>query len=48
VKEVFPTIITKNMKFNVLLHLVEVTIVSTNFDLGISKGGMDTFALVIN
>jgi hypothetical protein len=44
----FFTIITKVMKFNVLLHLVEVAIVYTSFDLWISKGGMNTFALVIN
>jgi hypothetical protein len=36
------------MKFNLLLHLVEVAIISTSFDLWISKGGTDTFALVIN
>jgi hypothetical protein len=48
VENVFLAIITKIMKFNVLLHIVEVTIVSTSFDLWISKGDMDTFALVIN
>jgi hypothetical protein len=44
----FPTMVIKTMKLHVLLHLVEVMTMSTNFDLWMFKGDMDTFALIIN
>ncbi len=44
----FPTMVIKNMKLHVLLHLVESMTMSTNFDVWIFKGDMDTFGLIIN
>jgi hypothetical protein len=40
--------VIKTMKLHVLLHLVESMTMSTNFDLWMFKGDMDTFALIIN
>jgi len=40
--------VTKSMDIDVLPKFINVTIVSTSFDLWMSKGGIDTFALVIN
>jgi hypothetical protein len=36
------------MKLLLLLYFVEATTMFANFDLWMSKGGMDTFALVTN
>jgi hypothetical protein len=43
-----PAMVKKTMQLHVLPRLVEVTTLSTSFDLWMSRGGMDTFALVIN
>jgi hypothetical protein len=40
--------VTKTMQLHVLLGLVKATTLITSFDLWMSKGGMDTFSLVIN
>jgi hypothetical protein len=47
-KEMFLTTITKCMDMHVLLKLTSVSTISTPFDLWISIGGINTFALVIN
>ncbi len=47
-EEVFLAMVLKTMKLHVLLYFVEAAIVFANFDLWMSKGGMDTFALVTN
>jgi hypothetical protein len=41
-------IIQKTMNLHVLPSLKTITIISTSFDLWMSKGGVDIFALVIN
>jgi hypothetical protein len=43
-----PAMVTKTIQLHVLLRLAETTTLSTSFDLWMSKGGVDTFALVIN
>jgi len=48
VGEMLPTMVTKSMDIHVLPKLASASIVSVSFDLWISKGGIDTFALVIN
>jgi hypothetical protein len=48
IEEVLPTMVEKTMQLHVLPRLVEATTLSTSFDLWMSKGGVDTFALVIN
>jgi hypothetical protein len=40
--------VKKTMQLHVLPGLAKATTLSANFDLWMSKGGMDTFALVIN
>jgi hypothetical protein len=40
--------VTKTMQLHVLLGLIKATTLSTSFDLLMSKGGADTFSLVIN
>jgi hypothetical protein len=40
--------VTKCMEMHVLPKLVNATIVSTSFDIWMSKGGIDTFIFVIN
>ncbi len=47
-KEMLLTTITKCMDMHVLLKLKSVATISTPFDLWISIGGINTFALVIN
>jgi len=47
-EEMFFTTITKCMDMHVLLKLTSVVTISTPFDLWISIGGINTFALVIN
>ncbi len=47
-EEVLPTMVPKFMDIHVLPKLASAIIVSTSFDLWMSKGGIDTFALVIN
>jgi hypothetical protein len=48
VEQVIPMMVTKGMKLHVLPLLEFATIVSYGFGLWMSKGGVDTFALVIN
>ncbi len=48
IKEMLPAMVTKTIQLHVLLRLAETTTLSTSFDLWMSKGGVDTFALVIN
>ncbi len=48
VKEVLHAMIKKTMQLHVLIALTKATTLSTSFDLWMSKGGMYTFALVIN
>ncbi len=40
--------VTKSMDIHVLPKFTSVAIISTSFDLWMSRGGIDTFALVIN
>jgi hypothetical protein len=40
--------VTKSMDIHVLPKFISVTIVYASFDLWMSRGGIDTFALVIN
>jgi len=47
-EQVFPTIVTKTMHLDVMSFLEFVAIVSCNFNFWMFRGGMDTFALVIN
>ncbi len=47
-EKVFHIMITVSMDMHVLPKLVSTAIVSTSFDLWMSKGGVNTFALVIN
>jgi len=48
VGEMLPAMVTKSMDIHVLPKLASASIVSVSFDLWISKGGIDTFTLVIN
>jgi hypothetical protein len=48
VEEVFPAMVTKSMDIHVLLKLTSVVIVFASFDLWMSRGGIDMFALVIS
>ncbi len=48
VEEVMPAMVKKTMQLHVLLGLAKAITLSTSFDPWISKGGVDTFALVIN
>jgi len=48
VEEVMPAMVKKTMQLHVLLGLAKAITLSVSFDPWISKGGMDTFALVIN
>ncbi len=41
-------IVRKTMDLHVLLNIAFAIIMATSFDLWTSKGGMDTFAFVIN
>jgi hypothetical protein len=43
-----PTMVIKTMKLHVSLHLVELMIMFTNFDLWMFKDNMDRFPLIIN
>jgi hypothetical protein len=43
-----PAMVKKTMQLHVLLGLAKAITLSTSFDPWISKGGVDTFALVIN
>ncbi len=40
--------ITKTMDLHVLPNFEYTTTISTSFDLWMSKGGVDTFVLVVN
>jgi hypothetical protein len=48
VKEVLHAMVKKTMDQNVLPNLASITLISTNFDLWMFHGGVDTFALIIN
>jgi len=48
VKEVLLAMVKKTMQLHVLPKLAKVTTLSTSFDLWMSRGNVDTFALVIN
>jgi hypothetical protein len=48
IEEVLPIMVKKTMQLHVLLGLAKVTTLLISFDFWMSKGGMDTFALVIN
>jgi hypothetical protein len=48
VKEVLPIMVTKTIQLHVLPGLVKTTTLLVSFDLWMSRGGVDTFALVIN
>jgi hypothetical protein len=48
VEEVLPTMVKKTMDIHVLPNLALTTMVFASFDLWMSCGGVDTFALVIN
>jgi hypothetical protein len=48
VEEMFLAMVTKFMDIHVLPKFTNVAIDSTSFVLWMSKGGVDTFALVIN
>jgi hypothetical protein len=48
VEEVILVIVRKTMDLHVLLNIAFAIIMATSFDLWTSKGGMDTFAFVIN
>jgi hypothetical protein len=48
VEEVLFIRVTKYMDIHILPKLASVAIVSTSFDLWMSKGSIDMFALVIN
>ncbi len=47
-EEVILVIVRKTMDLHVLLNIAFAIIMATSFDLWTSKGGMDTFAFVIN
>ncbi len=46
--EVLPTMVKKTLDFHVLSNLAFVATISYSSDLWMYKGGVDTFALVIN
>jgi hypothetical protein len=48
VEEMMPTMVTKTMQLHVLPRFIETKIISINFDLWMSRCGVDTFALAIN
>jgi len=48
VKEVLLAMVKKTMQLHVLPELAKATTLSTSFDLWMSRGSVDTFALVIN
>jgi hypothetical protein len=48
VQEVILVMVKKTMDLHVLLDFGSTTIKATSFDLLMSKGAVDTFALVIN
>jgi hypothetical protein len=48
VEKVLPIMVTKYMDIHILPKLASVVIVSTSFDLWMSKGGINMFALLIN
>jgi hypothetical protein len=48
VEEVLPAMVKKFVQLHVLPRLAKATTLSASFDLWMSKGGVDTFALVIN
>jgi hypothetical protein len=48
VEEMLPTMVIKTMQLHVMLGLVDATTLSICFDIFMSKGGVDTFVLVIN
>jgi hypothetical protein len=43
-----PTMVKKTLDFHVLPNRASIAIVSMSFHLWMFKGGVDTFALVIN
>jgi TRAP-type mannitol/chloroaromatic compound transport system permease large subunit len=48
IEKMFLAMVKKTMQLHVLLRFVEETTLLTSFDLWMSRGCMDTFALVIN
>jgi len=48
VEEVLHAMVKKTMQLHVLITLTKATTLLASFDLWMSKGGMYTFALVIN
>ncbi len=48
VEHVFLIMVTKTMDLHVLPNLEFATTISTSFDFWMSKGGVNTFVLVIN
>jgi hypothetical protein len=48
VEEVIPMMVKKTIDLHVLFNLVSTTTKAISLDLLMSKGGVDTFALVIN
>ncbi len=48
VEEMLPTMVNKTMDHHVLPNLALAIMVSASFDLWMFRGGVDTFALVIN
>jgi hypothetical protein len=48
VEEVLPAMVKTTMQLHVLPRLAEATTLLASFDLWMFRGGMDTFALVIN
>jgi hypothetical protein len=48
VKEMLLAMVTKTIRLHVLPGLVKATTLPASFDLWMSRGGVDTFALVIN
>jgi hypothetical protein len=47
-EQAFPTIVTKTMNLDVMSFLESVATISCNFNFWMSRGGVDTFSLVIN
>jgi len=48
VEKVLLAMVKKTMQLHLLLELAMATTLSVSFDLWMSRGGVDTFALVIN
>jgi len=48
VKEMLLAMVTKTVRLHVLPGFVKATTLPASFDLWMSRGGVDTFALVIN